>query len=123
MIKGSRPSLLALKIVANVFVNKRGITIKDISRNLKTDYKNVYDTVNALFKTGIIRKEKIGNYNLCSVNMDYDDLIIFLSEHNIYNKLKPFKSRYPTEYRIIKEACRKNIENTPCFVCLVFGSY
>lgn len=125
MIKNTkRPSMLSLKIVNNLSINKKGITIKDISNNLKIDYKNVHDTIVELFKKGIIKKEKIGNYNICKLNYSNEDIIEYLKEYNFYFKLKEFRKKYPTEYRIIMETCEQLKEKIgPLFICLVFGSY
>jgi len=127
MIKNlTRPSMLSLKIVNNLFINKKGITIKDISNNLKIDYKNIHDTTIELFKKGIIKKEKIGNYNICKLNYSNEDIIEYLKEYNFYFKLKEFRKKYPTEYRIIIETCQQVINQNmtvPFFIFIVFGSY
>jgi len=120
MTKNNRPTILSLKIVNNLFINKKGITIKDLSRNLNTDYKNIHDSISILFKQGIIIKEKIGNYNICKLNYSNEDIVEYLKEYN-YLKLKEFRKKYPTEYRIITETL-KQLE-TSFFICLVFGSY
>lgn len=119
-----RPSVLSLKIVYNLFVNKSGITVNDLARNLKTDYKNVYDCVDSLFKEGVIKKEKIGNYNICKLNYSNEDIVESLKEYNFYIKVKEFRKKYPDEYRIIVETCGLFIkEYGHLFICLVFGSY
>ena len=129
MVKKSviRPSMLNLRIVHNLFVNKDGITIKDIATNLKTDYKNTHNAVERLFKWGVIKKEKIGNYNICKINYGNEDIVEYLKEYNFYVKVKVFKSKYPTEYNILKETISKSSENikslSPLFMCIIFGSY
>lgn len=117
--------MLSLRVVHNLFMNKKGITIKDLAKNIKTDYKNVHDSVSVLFKEGIIKKEKIGNYNICKLNYSSEDLVEYLKEYNFYVKIKEFRKKYPTEYRIIMETCGKlrGIEPQLLFICLVFGSY
>jgi len=123
--KGSnRPSMLSLKIVHNLLINKKGITIKNLAKNIKTDYKNVHDSVSALFKEGIIKKERIGNYNICSLNYSNEDIAEYLKEYNFYLKVKEFRKKYPTEYKVIMETCKRLREkDTPLFICLIFGSY
>lgn len=125
MVKNTtRPSMLSLKIVYNLFINKKGITIKDLSNNLKIDYKNVYDAIINLSETGIIKKEKIGNYNICKLNYSNEDIAEYLKEYNFYFKLKEFRKKYPTEYRIVIETCEQLKEKIgPLFICLIFGSY
>ncbi|MBI2130076.1 nucleotidyltransferase domain-containing protein [Candidatus Woesearchaeota archaeon] len=122
----SRPSMLSLKAVHNLFINKKGITIKDLAKNIKTDYKNVHDSVSTLFKEGIIKKEKIGNYNICKLNYSNDELIEYLKEYNYYIALGEFRKKHSIEHNLIMEAVRQAIaENyiAHIFVCLVFGSY
>ena len=120
----TRPSMLSLKIVYNLFINKKGITIKDLSNNLKIDYKNVYEAIINLSETGIIKKEKIGNYNICNLNYSNEDIVEYLKEYNSYFKLKEFRKKYPAEYRIVIEACEQLKEEIgPLFICLIFGSY
>lgn len=119
-----RPSILSLKIVQYLFINKKGVTIKDLANNIKTDYKNVHDAVTALFEDGIINKEKIGNYNICKLNYSNEDIIEYLKEYNFYIKVRQFRKEHPTEYRIIMETCEKlKYKIEPFFICLVFGSY
>jgi len=122
----TRPSMLNLKVVSNLYINKKGITIQDLAKNIKTDYKNIHDSVNMLFKEGIIKKEKIGNYNICRLNYDNEDIVEYLKEYNFYVKLKEFRRKYPTEYGVIIETCEKlqnNKDAVPFFICLIFGSY
>jgi len=116
--------MLGLKVVHDLFINKQGITIKDLAKNLKTDYKNVHDSVSALFEEGIIKKERIGNYNICKLNYNHDDVAEYLKEYNFYVKVKEFRKKYSTEYRIIMETClelQRKIHHL--FICLIFGSY
>jgi len=121
---GIRPSMLSLKIVHNLFINKKMITIKDLANNLKTDYKNVHDSVSVLFNEGIIIRSKIGNYTMCKLNYKNEDIIEYLKEYNFYIKLKEFRKKYPTEYRIIIETCEElRNKRESLFICLIFGSY
>jgi len=121
-----RPSMLSLKLAHNLFINKKGITIKDLAKNINTDYKNVHDSISVLFKEGIIKKEKIGNYNICRLNYSNEDIAEYLKEYNFYIKVKGFRKKYPTEYRIIIESyeqLQKDKHIDPSFICLIFGSY
>ncbi len=117
--------MLNLKVVHNLFINKKGITIKDLANNLKVDYKNVYDAVIKLSRNGIIKKEKIGNYNICRLNYNNEDIVEYLKEYNFYVNVKEFRKKYPTGYRIILETCEQLRKDWPdlLFICLVFGSY
>lgn len=117
-------TLLNLKIVYELFVNKDGITIKNLAENLKTDYKNTYNAVDFLFNEGIIKKHKIGNYNICKLNYDNEEIINYIKWHNLIIKINSFKRKYNIEYRIIMDAISELKDKiSPFFICLVFGSY
>jgi len=117
-------TLLNLKIVYELFVNKDGITIKNLAENLKTDYKNTYNAVDFLFNEGIIKKHKIGNYNICKLNYDNEEIINYIKWHNLIIKINSFKRKYNIEYRIIIDAISELKDKiSPFFICLVFGSY
>ena len=117
-------TFLNLNIVNELFTHKKGLTIKNLADNIKTDYKNTYNAINFLFKNGIIKKEKIGNYNLCKLNYNHDEIINYLKLHNSIIKTNDFKRKYNVEYQIIKDAINLlKSEIGPFFICLVFGSY
>jgi predicted nucleotidyltransferase/predicted transcriptional regulator len=117
-------TLLNLKIVYELFINKNGITIKNLAENISTDYKNTYNAVDFLFKEGIIKKEKIGNYNVCRLNYDNDDIVQYIAWHNFVIKIDGFKKKHNLEYSIIMETIQSLIGKIiPSFICLVFGSH
>ena len=119
-----RTSMLEIKIVYCLFENKQGITIKNLAERIKIDYKNTHQAVNKLFKKGILKKEKIGNYNVCKLNYHSEEVIQSLKEYNFYVKLKEFRQKHPTEYRIITETYKQIPEEiSSFFICLVFGSF
>lgn len=115
---------LNLKIVYELFINKNGITIKRLAENIKTDYKNTYNAVDFLFKDGIIKKEKVGNYNVCRLNYDNENLVGYLKWYNFVIKINDFKKKHNIEYQIIMDTINE-LKNKigPFFICLVFGSY
>jgi predicted nucleotidyltransferase/predicted DNA-binding transcriptional regulator len=116
-------TLLNLKIVYNLFMNKKGLTINRLAENIKTDYKNTYTAVDLLFKNGIIKKEKVGNYNLCTLEYGNESTTTLLEAHNLLLK-NDFKKDHNVEYQIISEAIIDlRSQTNPFFVCLVFGSY
>ena len=116
---------LNLKIVYELFINKKGITIKKLAKNIKTDYKNTYNAVDFLFKEGIIKKEKIGNYNVCELNYDNKRGVLpYLRAHNHFIKIKEFEKRHNVEYQVITDSISElRSKITPFFICLIFGSY
>jgi len=117
-------TLLKLKIVYELFINKDGITIKNLAENLKTDYKNIYNAVDFLFNDGIIKKHKIGNYNICKLNYDNNCVINYIIWHNFIIKINSFKRKHNTEYGIIMDTISELKDKiSPFFICLVFGSY
>lgn len=116
---------LNLKIVYELFINRKGITIKKLAENIKTDYKNTYNAVDFLFKEGIIKKEKIGNYNVCELNYDNKRGVLpYLRAYNHFIKIKEFEKRHNVEYQVITDSISE-LRNkiTPFFICLIFGSY
>ena len=117
--------MLQLKIISNLLTNKEGISIKKLSENIKTYYKNVHNSVNKLFEQGLIKKEKFGNYNICKLNYKNEDIIEYLKEQNFHIKINQFRKKHPIEYRIITETIEKYLElkETPLFICILFGSY
>ena len=116
-------TLLNLKIVYDLFIHKNGLTIKNLAENIKTDYKNTYNAVDFLFKDGIIKKEKIGNYNVCKLNYENKDTISYLKWHNLVIKINDFKRKHNVEYDIITETVDALKKKDPFFICVVFGSY
>ena len=116
-------TLLNLKIVYDLFIHKNGLTIKNLAENIKIDYKNTYNAVYFLFNEGIIKKEKVGNYNVCKLNYENKDTISYLKWHNLVIKINDFKRKYNVEYDIITKTIDTLKEKYPFFICLVFGSY
>ncbi len=117
-------TFLNLKIIYELFINNNCLTIKKLAENIKTDYKNTHNAIDFLFKEGIIKKEKIGNYNICKLNYDNENLVSYLKWYNFVIKVNDFKKKYSVEYQIITETIEKlKDEMSPFFVCLVFGSY
>ena len=116
-------TLLNLKIVYDLFIHKNGLTIKNLAENIKTDYKNTYNAVDFLFRDGIIKKEKIGNYNVCKLNYENKDTISCLKWHNLVIKINDFKRKHNIEYDVITETIDSLKKKDPFFICAVFGSY
>lgn len=130
------PTILYFRIVNDLFINKNGITIKNLAVNLKVDYKNVYDAVEKLIKLGVIDKQKLGNYNICRLNYSNENIVECLKGFNYYIRIREFKKKHPTEYSILKETIDRWLEKgmpvqflspkSPVqflFICMIFGSY
>lgn len=130
-----RPSVLDLKVVYNLFVNRQGITIGGLADNLKVNYKNTHNAVNELFDLGIIKKEKMGNYNVCKLNYSNEEIVGYLKEYNHYFRINGFRKKHPDEYSIITETIKRIIHSgftggilrddkiEDLHICLLFGSY
>ena len=116
-------TLLNLKIVYDLFIHKGGLTIKNLAENIKTDYKNTYNAVDFLFRDGIIKKEKIGNYNVCKLNYENRDAVDYLKWHNFLIKINNFKKERNVEFDIITRTIDTLKEKDPFFICVIFGSY
>lgn len=54
--------------------------IREISRDIRTDYKNAYATVQKLVKKGVLLKTRMANVDFCSLNLKGDSAEICLVE-------------------------------------------
>ncbi|MFH1592048.1 MAG: nucleotidyltransferase domain-containing protein [Candidatus Woesearchaeota archaeon] len=123
MVKFRIMSFTGLRVIYLLFNHRDGMTIKEIAKTLKLDYKNTHNSIRDLTNEGIIRKQKIGNYNLCKTNYQNEELILYLKQYNHYRKFL-LRKKHSTEYNILKESIEKiKNEMGPFFIYLVFGSY
>ena len=79
----------SLRIIYLLSSQRDGITIKEIAKTLKLDYKNTHNSIMDLANEGVIIKKKIGNYNLCNINYQNEELILYLKQYNHYRKFNP----------------------------------
>lgn len=104
------------KVVKYLIENKRELTIRQLSKEIKSDYKIVHTAVNRLVAKGILNAEKIGNstqVKICS-KLSKEVLVVEFERREEISKNKNIKLLLET----IKE--KTAIIN---FVLLLFGSY
>ncbi len=95
----------------------REYTIRELTKKInKTSYTWTFNVVKNLYKSGILNLIKKGKANLCSINLDNNLTITYLSlldELNSYAKRLPWKN--------INKLL--NLIDTPYFTFLIAGSY
>lgn len=94
--------------------NTNNVSISQLSKKLKIDYKNTYTAVKRLEKSKIIILEKIGKAYNCILNNNMNPMI-FEAEYNRREKLLKNKN-----FKILYN--KLNSIKFP-FIALIFGSY
>ena len=103
------------KILRHLIENKeKPKTIREISRDLKVDYKNTFQAINTLL--GLIIKKKIGNLNLVEIKLAPSIEIFSIENKRTKQFLEDNKN-----LKLIKEDIIS--VNYPFFIVLIFGSY
>ena len=106
---------LSERILKLLIENKRAWTILEISRKLKTDYKNTFQAVGKLYPD-LISKDKKGNLNLIEIKISSN-----IGIHEVEKKrTREFLSNNP-KIKLIEEDIERL--NYPFFIVLVFGSF
>lgn len=115
MVKVGINFSLKEKILKFLIENKdKKYSIREISQNLNTDYKNTFNSINSM--PDLVIKDKLGNTNLIKI------------------KQSPNKEIFSVEYKRLKEFLEKHKQiklinndiislNYPFFIVLIFGSY
>lgn len=104
------------KIIKWLIENREG-TIRDIAKNIKSDYKITHVAVQRLINKKIILPRTIGKSILCSLNKFYYGQEIYLAENERKENLLRNKN--------IKQLSKEIMTgiNTSFFILFVFGSY
>src|SRR3989344_5596616 len=103
------------KILRHLIENKeKPKTIREISRDLKVDYKNIFQAINVL--QDLIIKKKIGNLNLVEIKLAPSIEIFSIENKRTKQFLEDNKN-----LKLIKEDIIS--VNYPFFIVLIFGSY
>ena len=103
------------KILRHLIENKeKPKTIREISRDLKVDYKNTFQAINVL--QDLIIKKKIGNLNLVEIKLAPSIEIFSIENKRTKQFLEDNKN-----LKLIKEDIIS--VNYPFFIVLIFGSY
>lgn len=105
-----------LKILRHFIENKdKEFTIKQVSEELKLNYRIAYQETMALDEKKLVRIKKIGNSNICSFNYIFNEMVLQV-ENTRKDELLKNKS-----LKIIYKRIRE-IQN-PLYILLIFGSY
>jgi len=110
---------LQLKII-NLLVNKKSLTINQISIQLKESYSFVNRTVTKMTAENLILKEKIGHSFLCRLNTENDKTKILIGLNEADKKQK-FLNRNK-EIKLITDEILSKTKNKVISIAL-FGSY
>lgn len=105
------------KIIKNFIENKNSFTIRDISKQIKADYRITHTATQRLIQKGIIESQTIGKSTLCNLNPSYYGLEIYKAEHERRDKLLKNKNIH----QLYRELDTKL--DSSFFVMLIFGSY
>lgn len=102
----------------------KGLTILEISRQLKIGYRPAYNHILAMEKEKIIRIEKVGNAKQCFLNLENAKAIHILGEVDILKKEKLFKEN-PKPKAVLESLIQKLTEQFTSEIhsVILFGSY
>ena len=103
--------------VLNFFVEnkEKTITINQLAKALKMNYRIIYEEAIKLEKDGLIKITRIGNANLCQFFYQYNSKIVEIEE---IRKIEVSKNK---DIQLICKRIRE-VKN-PFYVLLLFGSY
>ncbi len=101
------------KILKYLIENKESQSIRDISKKLKIDYKNTFQTINKIGH--LIEKNKIGNTHAIKSNLILSEEIYTIEK----KRQELFLKKHP-KLSLIKKDIEKI--NYPFFIILIFGS-
>mgnify|MGYP001563419659 CR=1 FL=1 len=93
------------------------MTIRELSKKIKADYKISHMAVNNLIKKKVINTKNIGNSILCSLNKDYFGIELYKAEDERRTEILKNKDIN----QLLKHVLYK--VKTTFFVLLLFGSY
>lgn len=106
-----------LKIIRNFIENKKPKTIREISQQIKADYKITHIAIQRLIGKKVLSVQTVGKSSLCKLEEKYYGMIIYEAEEE--RKGDIFKNNNIKQ--LYKEIISKT--NTGFFVLLLFGSY
>ncbi len=106
-----------IKIIKMFIEDNRQRTIREISVEIKSDYKITYLAVQKLIEETILKKKIIGKSTICTLNENYYGIEIYEAE----NQRKTEMCKNANIKALQKEIISKL--NTYFFVLLLFGSY
>lgn len=105
------------KIVSMFIKNKEPKTIREISKNISSNYKITHTATTRLIKKNILNSKTIGKSTLCELNTKYFGIEIYQAESKRKYEILRNKNINLLHQEIIKNA------NSHLFILLIFGSY
>ena len=105
------------KIIKLFLDNKEPKTIREISKQIKADYRITYLAAQRLINENILQVKTVGKSSLCKLNNSYYGAEIYLAENE--RKIDIFKN---SNIKQLFREINSKIE-TSFYVLLLFGSY
>lgn len=105
------------KIIKAFLPENKNMTIRQITKKIKADYRITHTAVQRLIKKNILTKEVIGKSSLCRLNEKYYGSEIYQAEEERKNQLLRNK-----DLKILYKDVIEKID-TSFFIFLLFGSY
>ena len=105
------------KIVKLFIEENKPKTIREVAKQIKSDYKITHTAIQRLIAKKIILTETIGKSKLCRLNDSYYGLEIYKAE----NERKEILLKNKNINQLYKEVMNKL--KTSSFIFLIFGSY
>ncbi|MEK6816051.1 MAG: nucleotidyltransferase domain-containing protein [Nanoarchaeota archaeon] len=105
------------KIILHFIEESAPLTIREISKRIRADYRITHFAVQKLIKKGILAAKTVGKSTLCSLNNGYYGMEIYQAEGKRKEDLLN-KTDLRQLYREVMSKVQANM-----FVFLVFGSY
>ena len=104
------------KIIRYLIETKNRFTIRELSKQIKADYKIAHTAVNRLIKKGLLKTEKIGS----SIQIEFNRRLtkdVFEVEFERREEILKNKN-----LKIMFDSVKDNLQNIN-FILLLFGSY
>jgi len=105
------------KIIRLFLERKDSMTIREISKQIKSDYRITHTAVKRLADKKVLLSTSVGGSSLCKLNDSYSSFEIY----NVENERKEDLLRNKNLLQIYKEVMNKT--KSSFFVFLFFGSY
>ena len=105
------------KIIRAFLEENKEMTIREIAKGIRADYRITHIAVQRLINKKIIKVKSVGKSSFCSLNQSYYGLEIYQAEAERKDNLLKNKNIN----QLYKEVISKI--NTTLFIFLIFGSY
>ncbi|MBU0469980.1 MAG: nucleotidyltransferase domain-containing protein [Nanoarchaeota archaeon] len=104
--------------IINLFIEKKeSLTIRELAKQIKSDYRITYTAVQKLLEKKVILAQTVGKSTLCSLNKDYYGPEIYIVEEKRKETLLKNKN-----LEVLYTEIMSNLK-TAQFTFLLFGSY